>query len=204
MIVLLHGAGGRGRRLLDRMLSAMGRLPAVVVAPNSIGPTWDALRRDSNTLLDVFEQTAPAGGFGPDVVALDRVLARVFQHVSIDPTRIAIAGFSDGATYALALGVANGDLFSRVMALTPGFIPHVEPAGTPGVFVAHGREDRVFPIDRCGRRIATLMRDRGYDVTFREFDGGHEIAEGVAREALAWAIADGRPPAVSQSRGPGA
>lgn len=190
LIVLLHGAGGRGYRILDLMLTAIGHLPAVVIAPNSIGPTWDVLVREATSLFDVLEGSPEAPAFGPDVVALDRALDRVFQHVQIDPARMAIAGFSDGATYALALGLANGDLFSRVVALTPGFIPRVEAAGTAGVFVAHGRGDRVFPIDRCGRRIATTMRSRGHDVTFREFDGGHEINDVVVREALAWATAD--------------
>jgi phospholipase/carboxylesterase len=116
---------------------------------------------------------------------------RVFQNIAIDPDRVAMAGFSDGATYALALGLANGGVFSRVAALTPGFLPAIEPAGTPRVFVAHGRADKVFPIDRCGRRFATLLRGRGHEVTLREFDG-HEITDTVAREAVAWAIA-GRP-----------
>lgn len=187
LIVLLHGAGGRGRRILDRMLSAAGRLPAVVIAPNSVGPTWDALVREPASILDVIDGPE-ARGFGPDVVALDRVMDRVFQNIAIDPGRIAIAGFSDGATYGLALGLANGGVFSRVVALTPGFIPEVEPSGSPGVFVAHGRADKVFPIDRCGRRIATELRSRGHEVTLRDFDGGHEIDETVAREALAWAI----------------
>lgn len=187
MIVLLHGAGGRGRRILDRLLAATGRPPAVVVAPNSHGPTWDALVRQPTSILEAIDGPE-ARSFGPDVVALDRALDRVFLNVPVDPARIAIVGFSDGASYALALGLANGGLFSRVVALTPGFIPSVEPAGTPSVFVAHGRGDRVFPIDRCGRRVATLLRGRGHEVTLREFDGGHDIDESIAREALAWVI----------------
>lgn len=186
LIVLLHGAGGRGQRFLTRMMSAAGTQPAIVIAPNSVGPTWDALERAPTNLLDLLEGAGPLGGFGPDVVAFDRVLGQVFQHIAIDFTRIAIGGFSDGATYALALGLANGDLFSRVLALSPGFVPGIEVTGKPAVFVAHGRADTIFPIDRCGRRVAQDLRGRGYDVRVREFDGGHQIDESVAREALAW------------------
>lgn len=186
LIVLLHGAGGRGQQFLTRMMSAAGTLPAVVIAPNSAGATWDVLSRASTSLIDVLEGAGQPGGFGPDVVTLDRILGQVFEHVAVDRTRIAIGGFSDGATYALALGLANGDLFSRVLALSPGFVPETDVTGKPAVFVAHGGTDRIFPIDRCGRRVAQGLRARGYDVRVREFDGGHEIDESVAREALAW------------------
>jgi predicted esterase len=39
--------------------------------------------------------------------------------VAIDPARVAIGGFSDGATYALSLGLINGDLFKRVAPSHP-------------------------------------------------------------------------------------
>ena len=38
----------------------------------------------------------------------------------IDPSRIAMAGFSDGASYSLSVGLANGDLFSAVFGFSPG------------------------------------------------------------------------------------
>jgi predicted esterase len=34
---------------------------------------------------------------------------------------LAVSGFSDGASYALSIGPANGDLFTHVMAFSPGF-----------------------------------------------------------------------------------
>lgn len=59
-------------------------------------------------------------GFGPDVLYLNKALHHVFNRYSIDPSRLAVAGFSDGASYALSLGVANGDLFSHIIAFSPG------------------------------------------------------------------------------------
>jgi len=35
-----------------------------------------------------------------------------------------------------------------------------------------------------GRRIAAELKDSGYEVTFREFDGDHEIPVDVARAGL--------------------
>jgi len=33
----------------------------------------------------------------------------------------------------------------------------------------------VLPIDRCSRRLVPILREDGYDVDYREFDGGHEL-----------------------------
>jgi poly(3-hydroxybutyrate) depolymerase len=41
---------------------------------------------------------------------------------TVDPQRICVSGFSDGASYALSLGLANGDLFTHVAAFSPGFM----------------------------------------------------------------------------------
>jgi len=170
LLVLLHGAGGSAERQLGRMGSAPSDAGVAVLAPDSRGPSWDAIR----------------GRFGPDVVFLNRALERVFDLVSVDPARLVIGGFSDGATYALSLGLINGQLFRRIAAFSPGFVVTGEPEGKPRVFISHGTRDDVLPIDRCGRVIAQRLRASTYDVTFREFDGGHEIPPAVAKEGLAW------------------
>src|SRR5688500_16411957 len=126
------------------------------------------------------------GGFVTDVEMLDRTLARVFETVAVDPARIAVGGFSDGATYALSLGLINGDLFRRVVAFSPGFVVDGSPHGTPRFFISHGTADQVLPIDRCSRLIVAGLRKRGYDVTFREFHGGHEIPADIARDGTRW------------------
>ena len=83
--------------------------------PDSRGPPWDVLE----------------GGYGPDVAFLDRALELTFSRCAIDPARIAAEGFSDGASYALSIGITNGDLFSHVIAFSPGFMAPKEPWGKP-------------------------------------------------------------------------
>ena len=144
-----------------------------MLAPDSRESTWDAI----------------GGRFGADVHFINRALEQVFETVAVDPERIAVGGFSDGATYALSLGLINGDLFTRVLAFSPGFVVDGTPHGHPHVFVSHGTDDSILPIDRCSRLIVPALRKRGYEVTFREFPGGHEVPESVAREGLAWVAA---------------
>jgi phospholipase/carboxylesterase len=170
LLVMLHGATGGGEGVLRRVSAAADEAGVAVLAPDSRNGTWDAIRDE----------------YGPDVAFLDRALDRVFEIVSVDPARVAVGGFSDGATYALSLGRINGDLFSRVVAFSPGFIVGGEAHGKPRFFISHGTADPILPIDRCSRVIVPQLRARGYEVTFREFDGGHQVPPDIAVDALKW------------------
>lgn len=187
LILLLHGAHGSGEEMLDRLLEGSGAPTAAVLAPTAQGETWDALIPERDTLLDGWSGPGSRGRFGRDIALLDEALALCASQVAIDVWRSGIVGFSDGATYALAVGLASGSLFRRIAALSPGLLIADDAMGRPAVYVAHGLRDRVFPIERCGRRIANDLRLRGCDVTFREFDGGHELPRAVYRDAVSWA-----------------
>jgi predicted esterase len=43
-----------------------------------------------------------------------------------------------------------------------------------------------LPIDLCSRRIVPRLERAGYDVRYREFDGGHTISPEIALEAVDW------------------
>ncbi len=58
------------------------------------------------------------GGYGPDIQFIDRALGYVFERFSIEPRRVAVGGFSDGASYALSIGLMNGDLFQNILAFS--------------------------------------------------------------------------------------
>lgn len=175
LILLLHGAGGEAAGGLSLLLPLADTYQVLLAAPSSRGPTWDGIR----------------SGYGPDVDVINRALARIFGLVSVDPHRIAIGGFSDGASYALGLGLANGDLFSKVIAFSPGFLPPAPRVGKPAIFVSHGGEDRVLPIDRTSRRLVPALKKDGYDVSYREFKGPHTVPASIAREAIDWLGLDG-------------
>jgi phospholipase/carboxylesterase len=170
LLVLFHGAGQTAEWMLGCLGSAPDDAGVAALAPQSRDFSWDAIR-DS---------------FGPDVTFVNRALERVFDTVAVDPARIAVGGFSDGATYAVSLGLINGDLFRRVVAFSPGFLIEGTPHGAPQFFVSHGAGDPILPIDRCSRLIVSGLRKRGYDVELREFDGGHEVPADIARDGMRW------------------
>jgi phospholipase/carboxylesterase len=178
VLVFLHGATGSGRAHLRAVLAAADRYGVVLVAPDSRHPsTWDLIAQR---------------GFGPDVAFLDTVLDAVVDRgdLDIDTGRLAVGGVSDGASYALSLGLANGDVFSAVLAFSPGFLVVPEPLGQPRVFVSHGTADPVLPIDACSRSFVPALVGAGYDVRFDEFEGGHTVPPPVADAAFRWWLGD--------------
>jgi phospholipase/carboxylesterase len=160
LVLLLHGAGGHAHQGIDLLRGLADAAGLVLLAPASRERTWDLLvnRR-----------------YGPDLGRIDRALEQTFSRYAVDPERVAVGGFSHGASYALSLGITNGDLFRHVIAFSPGFMAPAGQTGSPRVFVSHGTGDRVLPIGRCSRRIVPQLERSGCDVLYREFDGGHMI-----------------------------
>jgi phospholipase/carboxylesterase len=170
--VLLHGAGGNAQRFIRRFESVADSAGVILLAPQSHFPTWDLIY---------------SGDYGYDVIQIDALLREMFRRYRIDERRLCVAGFSDGASYALSLGRANGDLFTHVIAFSPGFIATgVRAHGRPLVFMSHGTADNILPIERTGRRVLTALERDRYRVLFREFSGGHTVPADVAIEAFAW------------------
>ena len=168
LVVLLHGATSRPENVLPVLREQAERGSFLLLAPKSRDYSWDII----------------GGGFGPDIAVLDRLLSRVFEHFAVDPARIALAGFSDGASYALSVGLINGELFSRILAFSPGFLVPGRRSGKPAVFISHGRADTVLPIQRCSRRIVPQLQAGGYEVDYREFAGGHTVPPELASAAV--------------------
>src|SRR4051794_5634133 len=168
LLVALHGAGGTGRQMADLLAPVAASRGVAVLGPDSRGRTWDVI----------------LGGYGPDVAFLDEALAVTFATVPVAPDAVSIGGFSDGASYALSIGLANGDLFGHVLAYSPGFLATPTEVGRPRVFVSHGIQDRVLPIDRCSRRLVPTLRADGYDVRYDEFYGGHPGSPGGIADSL--------------------
>lgn len=175
LLVFFHGAGGAGASSLALVRRAAAASGCAVLLPTSTDSTWDVI----------------AGGWGIDVTRLDAALDVVFDHLSF--WRVAFGGFSDGASYALSIGLANGDLAEAVLAFSPGFAAPPHQVGRPRVFISHGTQDAVLPVDRCGRVVARQMRSAGYDVSYEEFHGPHVVPGDTVLRAVRWWLDGDRP-----------
>ncbi len=169
LVVMLHGAGGTAQHSIELARRHAETSGFILLAPTSAGPTWDIISRRA---------------YGPDVSAIDRALKDLFARYAIDGKRVAIAGFSDGASYALSLGLTNGALFTDILAFSPGFMAPARQDGRPGIFISHGVSDQVLPIEVCSRRIVPQLQRAGYPIDYREFPGGHSVPPDLARAAF--------------------
>jgi predicted esterase len=168
LLIFFHGAGGTAQQSVAAAAERAAEQGVLLLAPTSGASTWDLI----------------AGDLGRDVAVLDAALGEVSERTAV--SRVGVGGFSDGASYALSLGLANGDLFDAVLAFSPGFVAPPGQEGRPRIWISHGTHDRVLPVDRCGRRVAGSLSAAGYDVTYEEFDGGHVVTPGLVTAALGW------------------
>jgi predicted esterase len=174
LLLALHGAGIGSNGPLNFLRPYAEEFGFFLLAPDSRGITWDAIR----------------GDFGPDVRFISQALEFAFDSCLVDANRIYIEGFSDGASYALGLGPANPELFSRVIAFSAGFITkESHPVnGVPKIFISHGEVDPVLPYQNAVSSIVPSLRSAGFSVEFVPFYGEHEVPPSIARAAIQWML----------------
>jgi phospholipase/carboxylesterase len=165
LLVLLHGAGGQASLVIDRYKPIADRRGVIVLALQATDVTWH-VRPTAKGYAD----------FGPDAEKLDAALAELFSKAAVDRRRIALIGFSDGASYGLSLGLTNPQLFRTIVALSPGYLwvpPNVDRSQR--LFIAHGRRDDILPISHVKNEIVPALRAAGLDPHVHWFDGGHSV-----------------------------
>ena len=182
LLILLHKFGGSPKEWFAGHASFAPYAEKghfIILTPESPGVSWGTGPKD----------------WGSDYAAINRALEEAFARCSIDRNRLAIGGFSDGASYALSLGLANGDVFGYIVAFSPGFIVKAHARGRMGrnneveiplVYIAHGTADSVLPIASTSRIFASSLRKNGYTVEFQEFSGSHHLSRQVTDQAMAW------------------
>ncbi|MGQ0704395.1 MAG: alpha/beta hydrolase [Gemmatimonadales bacterium] len=173
LIVALHGAGGADSDWVNYHARAEAR-GFVLLAPDSRGATWDLFWE---------------GTVGSDLFFINLALAHTFDRCRIDRQRICLAGFSDGGSYALTLGLPNGDLFTHLIGYSPGVLADIgDPVGKPRVFISHGTFDPILSVRASRNEIVPELRGAGYDTTYEEFPGGHEVPAAISEAALDWLL----------------
>lgn len=179
LIVLLHGSGGDARNFLEQFKREADRRGIVLLSLQSSGRTWP--------------QRPPNDG-EPDVVNLDDALEHLSATVPFDRERTALIGFSDGASYALSLGLAYPSMFRTIVAFSPGFAFAPSDADTTQrIFITHSRRDPILPASNV-RDMIKGLESAGYSPEVHWFNGGHEIDPDLKKAALDFANGAARTP----------
>jgi len=175
LVMMLHGYSGAAQSVRSSFTIAE-ELGVVIIAPESRDLTWG--------------QSIP--GFDADVKYLGAAFRYVEAGLNLDLSRIALGGVSDGAGYALSMGLAYGDTFNHIMVFSGGIMIPVRRQGKPRIFMSHGLNDQQMPIDRTARRFVPKLKEEGYDLTYKEYEGGHGTPPYVMREAFEWFTRSGK------------
>jgi phospholipase/carboxylesterase len=179
LMVMFHGAGGFPEKILPYLENLADTHGFLILAPHSLLPTWDLV----------------IAGNGPDLERLDTALAKVALMYAINPEHLAFAGFSDGGSYALSIGVTNGDVASHVIVFSGGFMSVFMQEGTPKIFIAHGLQDEQVPIESSARKHVAKLEAAGYEVRAVEFNDRHVLLRPIAALAVAFFLGPDAQPA---------
>jgi predicted esterase len=133
---------------------------------------------------------APSGR--PDLDFLEYAYDQIFRRYPVDAERLGLLGYSDGASYALSVGLSNPELFRAVMAWAAGFVAIEHEAAAqdtrrPAVLIEYGTHDELFPFEQVAVPMREQLEAFGCTVTFRVDQGGRHWPSGEFQdEALDW------------------
>ena len=183
LILLFHGAGMSARNFLEGARADADRCGCLLLSVQSAGATWDTvgLVRDAAKNGRATRDQL----YGADTGRVEQALSLALRAADADRRSVVLAGFSDGASYALSLGLANPAIIRGVIAFAPGF--HLEPSAInprQRLFIAHSPTDQILSFERTREDTVASLKRAGFDLRFRPFDGGHRVDRAVLSEGI--------------------
>ena len=198
LIAMLHGLSG-DEKVMWIFDHALPR-SATVIAPRALyaselgGYSWArAVVRDDLDQVDFHEAIEQLARFLREVIALYQV----------DPQRVIVMGFSQGAALGYAFSQAHPELLRGVIALA-GFLPRdyqhsatplysahavSQPAAGrnayPSYLILHGTYDKAVPIERA-REARSILEHRGASVEYHEHRVEHKVSAQGMQEIARW------------------
>ena len=194
-VVLLHGRGTNerdllpiGARLPDDLHVLSVRAPEPMDGPDS--HTWYELDLSAGGL---HASQPDAEGFRRSLDLLHEFVERAVDRYDLEPDRVGLLGFSQGAITSMAALLERSGAYRWVVALN-GYLAdsHADRASAAAakpVFVGCGSMDQVIPPERAEGAAETLA-EGGVDVRFERYGVGHGTTPEELSDVLGWL--DGR------------
>ncbi|MGG2106018.1 alpha/beta hydrolase [Lysinibacillus pakistanensis] len=129
--------------------------------------------------------------FDKVLVALQRFVLEAIDEYQIDPHKVFVLGFSQGAVLAQSLAFVMGNLITGVVALsgyTPKFVTEeyaIRPINHLRAFISHGDYDYVIP-PQWGTESKETFEQFGATVTFKQYADGHGVTPENLRDLTAF------------------
>ena len=173
LIVCLHGAGFTGEAYLERWVPRLEDRYILACPTITMGAWWTR--------------------FGEDLTLT--ILQSVSVEYHVDPDRIFLTGMSNGGIGTWIIGMHHADIFAGIAPMASGLddvlFPFIENLANTPVYVIHGAEDQVMPV-QLSRDLVQEMKRRGVPYFYREHDlthphaGGHFFPRQELPALIAW------------------
>jgi phospholipase/carboxylesterase len=184
-LLLLHGRGADEADLMGLEGALDPRLTIVSArAPFRLGPgfAWYGMSEVGKPDLDTLRAS---------VRELDAFIDGLPAAYAIDPARLYLMGFSQGAVMSAAMALLKPEAV-RAALLHSGYVPansdlgfSREAAQGKPFYVAHGKYDEVIPVT-FGRDSHEYLEAAGAEVVYHEYPIGHTISEESLYDLAEW------------------
>jgi phospholipase/carboxylesterase len=186
-VIWMHGLGADGWDFVPivrelplpddlalRFIFPHAPVRAVTINNGAEMPAWyDISMNDISRLPD-------EGGIRESQAAIERLIARERER-GVESARIVLAGFSQGGAIALQVGLRHANRLGGILALST-YLPLEESLDTEAasanrttpVFMAHGTQDPVIPI-QLAEASRTALQRRGYEVEWNAYPMPHSL-----------------------------
>lgn len=189
VVVFLHGVGGDETNFaplfaaVDARLRVFSVRAPILRSPSAFG--WFDVRFEPDPVINADHAESSRR-------SLIAFLESAVTEYDLEPRHVYIVGFSQGAIIGASVALTRPDLVAGVVMLSGRVLPEIAPLVAPphalgklGAFVAHGRFDTKLPI-RHAHATRELLSSLGVNLTYREYDTGHEIDENATLGFNAW------------------
>jgi predicted esterase len=178
-VVALHGRGDTAEAFARPWKRVADELGVVLVVPQGLNPAGDGFD------WGVVEQGA---------YLVQRAIEKAGKQARIDPSRVVLAGFSNGASQAFIMGLQDPAAYAGILPIAGFYDERVAPvrAGTrlPRFAILNGERDEEAANNR---RAAAALRAAGAKVELTIYPGlGHAFPprhEAELRRALQFLLA---------------
>lgn len=186
LLLLLHGYGSNEEDLIgltsyldDRLVCASARAPHAL---DFGGFAWFAIEWGAEGVRFDYEEALQS------LQQIYELLQALREQYA--PEHVLVAGFSQGASMALATALNQPQEVAGVAALSGVCGEEILPADRDSVrglsvFMTHGREDEVIPIAQA-RASKELLEQLPIELQYREYDMGHAIDAACLTDFKEW------------------
>lgn len=190
VLILLHGLGSNEKDLFSFAQYLDPRLLVIAArAPISLG----------NDRYSWFGLSSSATGWTYDIEGVNQTsqdlltfIDQVTSNYKVDPKKIFIGGFSQGAILSLAAGLNNSDKIAGIVCLSGRLYPELKPKlstfkdfNSLYLFISHGKQDKVLPYSDMVSDVSYL-KQLGLTPEVKYYDAAHTISQDNFRDMVNW------------------